>query len=53
MCAAFNRRIAAGLLRNTPAILLNFPELDEEEVFEETPEWANESNHFMGYLHTE
>ena len=41
MCAAFNRRIAAGLPRDAPAIILNFSELEARaKVFEETPDWA-------------
>ncbi|KAF8335374.1 uncharacterized protein EI90DRAFT_3048094 [Cantharellus anzutake] len=41
MCAAFNRRIATGLPRDAPAIVLDFSELEARpKVFEETPDWA-------------
>jgi len=41
MCAAFNRRVAAGLPRDAPAIVLDFSELEARpKVFEETPDWA-------------
>ncbi len=41
MCVAFNRRAAAGLPRDAPAIVLDFSELGARpKVFEETPDWA-------------
>ncbi len=37
----FNRRIAVGLPRDAPAIVLDFSELKARpKVFEETPDWA-------------
>jgi len=43
MCAAFNRRVASGLPRDAPAIILDFSELETHpKVFEEIPDWAKQ-----------
>ncbi|KAI0692016.1 hypothetical protein C8T65DRAFT_670149, partial [Cerioporus squamosus] len=41
MCASFNHRIALGLPRDAPAIILDWDEVQgRPKVFEEPPEWA-------------
>ena len=41
MCDSFNRRIRLGLIRDAPAIIEDFEELQARpKVYEEPPEWA-------------